>query len=167
MVKNPPAMRKIWVQSLVWEDPLEKGTATHSSILTLRIPGIVYIVHGVTKSRTWLSDFHFLLPYLSKITMGPSRVPVPPPSPFNGTYPPITPLPVLIFAQATFSFLLMPSCFLLFFPQPTYINKWSGPLLGKTNPLDSLSSWPTSLLPDSDLDTPFADSRYGWSFLFL
>ena len=31
-VKNPPAMQKIWVQSLGWEDPLDKGMATHSSI---------------------------------------------------------------------------------------------------------------------------------------
>ena len=38
MVKNPPAMRETWVQSLDWEDPLEKGTATHSSILAWRIP---------------------------------------------------------------------------------------------------------------------------------
>ena len=33
MVKNPPAVREIWVQSLGWEDPMEKGIATHSSIL--------------------------------------------------------------------------------------------------------------------------------------
>ena len=32
-VKNPPAMQEMWVQSLGWEDPLEKGMATHSSIL--------------------------------------------------------------------------------------------------------------------------------------
>ena len=32
-VKNPPAMQETWVQSLGWEDPLEKGKATHSSIL--------------------------------------------------------------------------------------------------------------------------------------
>ena len=32
-VKNPPAMRETWVLSLGWEDPLEKGMATHSSIL--------------------------------------------------------------------------------------------------------------------------------------
>ena len=38
LVKNPPAMREIWVQSLGWEDPLEKGTATHFSILARRIP---------------------------------------------------------------------------------------------------------------------------------
>ena len=37
-VKNPPAMQEIWVQSLGWEDPLENGTATHSSILAWRIP---------------------------------------------------------------------------------------------------------------------------------
>ena len=36
--KNPPAMRETWVQSLGWEDPLEKGTAPHSSILVWRIP---------------------------------------------------------------------------------------------------------------------------------
>ena len=36
--KNPPAMRETWVQSLGWEDPLEKGTAPHSSILAWRIP---------------------------------------------------------------------------------------------------------------------------------
>ena len=41
LVKNPPAMRKTWVQSLGWEDPLEKGTATHSSILAWRIPRTV------------------------------------------------------------------------------------------------------------------------------
>ena len=38
LVKNPPAMQETWAQSLGWEDPLEKGTATHSSILAWRIP---------------------------------------------------------------------------------------------------------------------------------
>ena len=37
-VKNPPARRETWVQSLGWEDPLEEGMATHSSILAWRIP---------------------------------------------------------------------------------------------------------------------------------
>ena len=37
-VKNPLAMQETWVRSLGWEEPLEKGTATHSSILTWRIP---------------------------------------------------------------------------------------------------------------------------------
>ena len=41
LVKNVPAMRDTWVQSLGWEDPLEKGKATHSSILTWRIPWTV------------------------------------------------------------------------------------------------------------------------------
>ena len=40
MVKNLPAMQKIWVQAVGQEDPLEKGMATHSSILTWRIPRI-------------------------------------------------------------------------------------------------------------------------------
>ena len=38
IVKNPPAMQETWVQSLGWEDPLEKGKATHLSILACRIP---------------------------------------------------------------------------------------------------------------------------------
>ena len=38
MVKNPPAMQETWVQSLGWEDPLEEGKATHSSVLAWRIP---------------------------------------------------------------------------------------------------------------------------------
>ena len=39
MVKNLPAVRATWVQSLGWEDPLEKRMATHSSVLAWRIPG--------------------------------------------------------------------------------------------------------------------------------
>ena len=38
MVKDPPARQETWVQSLGWEDPLEKEMATHSSILAWRIP---------------------------------------------------------------------------------------------------------------------------------
>ena len=56
LVKNPPAMWETWLQSLGWEDPLEKRKATHSSILAWRIP---WTVHGVAKSWTWLSNFHF------------------------------------------------------------------------------------------------------------
>jgi len=37
LVKNPPAMRETWVRSLGWEDPLEQGKATHSSIPAWRI----------------------------------------------------------------------------------------------------------------------------------
>ena len=54
MVKNPPAMLETWVQSLGWEDPLEKDMATHSSILAWRIPmgrgAWRTAVPGVTKS---------------------------------------------------------------------------------------------------------------------
>ena len=43
LVKNLPAMRETWVRSLGWEDLLEKGVATHSSILAWRTP---WTVHG-------------------------------------------------------------------------------------------------------------------------
>ena len=60
MAKNPPVKRETWVWSLGWEDPLEEGMATHSSILAWRIPmdrGAWWAtVHGVKKSRTRLSD---------------------------------------------------------------------------------------------------------------
>ena len=42
LVKNPPAMQENPVRFLGWEDPLEKGTATYSSILAWRIPRTVY-----------------------------------------------------------------------------------------------------------------------------
>ena len=42
MVKNLPTMRETWVRSLGWKDPLEKGKATHSSILAWRIPWTVW-----------------------------------------------------------------------------------------------------------------------------
>ena len=42
LVKNLPAMRETWVQSLGWEDPAEKGKATHSSTLAWRIPRTLY-----------------------------------------------------------------------------------------------------------------------------
>ena len=90
LVKNPPAMLETPVWFLGWEDPPEKGTATHPSILGLpwstysagdlgSIPGLGRspgegngyplqysglenstdcIVHGITKSRTWLRNFH-------------------------------------------------------------------------------------------------------------
>ena len=63
MVKNLPATQETWVQSLGWEDLLEKGMATHSNILAWRIPwteepGGLHTVHGVTDSQTGLSDSH-------------------------------------------------------------------------------------------------------------
>ena len=39
LVKNMPAIQETWVRSLGWEDPLEEGMATHSSVLAWRIPG--------------------------------------------------------------------------------------------------------------------------------
>ena len=58
MVKNPPAMHKTWVQSLGWEDPLENGMTTHSSILAWRIPWTKEPGRfmGSQKSWTWLSS---------------------------------------------------------------------------------------------------------------
>ena len=41
LVKNLPAMWEMWVRSLDWEDPLEKGKATHCSVLAWRIPWTV------------------------------------------------------------------------------------------------------------------------------
>ena len=49
LVKNLPAMWETWVQSLGWEDALEKGKATHFSSLAWGIP---WTVHGVAKSQT-------------------------------------------------------------------------------------------------------------------
>ena len=55
MVKNLPAMWETWIQSLSWEDPLEKGMATHSSIVAWEIPWIEepggLPAHGVTRIR--------------------------------------------------------------------------------------------------------------------
>ena len=64
--KNLPAMRETWVPSLDLKEPLEKGKATQSSILTWRIPKDC-IVHGVSKSWTQLSDFHFHIHRFNKI----------------------------------------------------------------------------------------------------
>ena len=49
--KNLPIMQETWVQSLGWEDPLEKGKATHFSILAWRIPWTIQSM-GVAKSWT-------------------------------------------------------------------------------------------------------------------
>ena len=64
MVKNLPAMRETWVQSLDWKDPLEKGKASHSSILAQRIPWtILYVVVCICQSQPPNSS----LPYLSSL----------------------------------------------------------------------------------------------------
>ena len=55
-IKNLPAMQESWVQPLGWEDPLEEGMATHSSILGWRIPmdrGAWQTgIHGIAESDT-------------------------------------------------------------------------------------------------------------------
>ena len=52
LVKGAPEMRETWDQSLGWEDPLEKGKASHSSILAWRIPWTVYSPWGRKESDT-------------------------------------------------------------------------------------------------------------------
>ena len=62
-VKNLPEMHETYIQSLGWEDPLGEGKG-----YPLQYSGLEntmdYIVHGVTKSRTQLSDFHFHFTFL-------------------------------------------------------------------------------------------------------
>ena len=64
-------MQETWVQSLIWDDPLKKGMATHSSILAHRIPwteefGGVRLVYGFSKSQAQLkqlsTQLHFYSP---------------------------------------------------------------------------------------------------------
>ena len=62
LVKNLPAMQETWVRSLGWEDSLEKGAATHSSILALE-NSMDYIVHGVAKRHN-RATFTSLTSYL-------------------------------------------------------------------------------------------------------
>ena len=60
LVKNLPAMQETRVRSLGREDPLEKGKATHSSILAWRIPWTTQSM-GVAKSGTRLRDLHLMM----------------------------------------------------------------------------------------------------------
>ena len=62
LVKNLPAMRETWVQSLGWEDPLEKGKTTHSSTLVWRIPWTVYPWgHKELDMTMRLSIYHLII----------------------------------------------------------------------------------------------------------
>ena len=70
LVKNPPAIQETWVQSLGWEDPLEKGMATHSSTLAWRIPwrGVPGRLQSMWSQRVGypLSTANTLLPSLKR-----------------------------------------------------------------------------------------------------
>ena len=70
LVKNPSAMWETWVPSLGWEDFLEKGTATHSSILAWKIPWTVQSMGSQRAGHSW-ATFTFTLPlvdYSSHLT---------------------------------------------------------------------------------------------------
>ena len=59
VVKNPPSKQETWIQSLGWEDTLEKELATHSSILAYKIPWMEKagrLLHEAAKNWTQLSD---------------------------------------------------------------------------------------------------------------
>ena len=58
MINNLPTMMKTWVWSLGWEDPLEKGTATHFSILTWRIPRTIQSMGSPGVGHKW-ANFTF------------------------------------------------------------------------------------------------------------
>ena len=73
-VKNLPAVQEIQVQSLGWEDVLEKGMVTHSSILVCRTPwteepGELHTVHGVTMSWTQLNTQAYTHTYIHNETL--------------------------------------------------------------------------------------------------
>ena len=70
-VKNPPAMREIWVRFLGQEDPLEKRMATHSSILVWRIPqtekpGRLQPMGPQKVRHNWVTNFHLHISYKYK-----------------------------------------------------------------------------------------------------
>ena len=71
LVKKPPAVLETWVWSLGWEDPLEKGKATHSSILAWRIPQTVESMGSQNQTR--LSNFHFFSNEYMGFPGGPDR----------------------------------------------------------------------------------------------
>ena len=66
LVKNLPAMQETWVWSLGWQDPLEKGKATHPSILTWRIPWTVSSV-GLQRVKEDWATFTFTFMYVFQI----------------------------------------------------------------------------------------------------
>ena len=82
LVKNLPAMQETWVQSLGWEDPLEKGKATHSSILAWRIPkgsqrvghdSVTLIITKAMKSKSNIFQHGVRIVFLLAIVWGGYR----------------------------------------------------------------------------------------------
>ena len=63
LVKNLPAMQEAWVRSLGWEDSLEKGKATHSSILAWRIPWTIQSMGSQRVGHDWATFTHSLWSY--------------------------------------------------------------------------------------------------------
>ena len=57
-VKNMPAMWETWVRLLGWEDPLEKGKATHSSVLAWRIPQTIESMGSLSVKHDWMTFTH-------------------------------------------------------------------------------------------------------------
>ena len=69
MIKNLPAAQEFWVRSLGWEDPLEKGMATHSSILSWRIPrpeepGGLQSMGSETVRHDWVTNTYIHTRYI-------------------------------------------------------------------------------------------------------
>ena len=71
LVKNLPVIWEAWVQSLGWEDPLEKGKTTHSQYSSLE-NSMHSIVHRAAKSQTQLRDFPFRFQILSSRIVTPA-----------------------------------------------------------------------------------------------
>ena len=69
LVKNLPAVHETWVRSLGWQDPLEKGKATHSSILAWRIPYTVQSMGSQRVRHDWVTFTLSLFLYYYIITI--------------------------------------------------------------------------------------------------
>ena len=73
LVKNPPAMWETWVRSLGWEDPLEEGTVTHSSILGL--PLVAQLVKNPpVMQETWVRSLGWEDPLEKEMEIGRAHV---------------------------------------------------------------------------------------------
>ena len=78
-VKNPPAIRETWVWSLGWQDPWEKGMATHSSILAWKIPWVRSLVGyspwGHKVRHSWVTNTSLHRKYSHDLITNPSNTP--------------------------------------------------------------------------------------------